>query len=219
MLNLDKLQAVIFDWDNTLAETRTCLVKSINEVLSQHNLPDWDKIKNKRDNNLSFRDNFPILFGNKSCEFYDQYKRVYKKKAKELLSSYPFALEVIKFFKNRGVRVILMTNKDRELLELDLPMLFSPELFDKVVCGHEAQRDKPFPEHAFYSLEGFLKPEEITKENVWIIGDSTQDSDCAKAANALPIRIGEPIWKEDIGNTEGVLFFKNFKELLTALKG
>ena len=69
-LNWQKLQVAAFDWDNTLALTRPALECSINEVLQQNGLPTWNEIKNKRDANLSFRDNFPVLFGDKAAALY-----------------------------------------------------------------------------------------------------------------------------------------------------
>ena len=59
-LSLAKLKAVLFDWDNTLAESRTPLVYAVNKVLEEYGLPDWNVVKQRRDNNLSFRDNFPL---------------------------------------------------------------------------------------------------------------------------------------------------------------
>lgn len=60
-LHADKLKIVIFDWDNTLAETRTPLIYAVNRVLKEYGLPEWKEVKKLRDNNLSFRDNFPRI--------------------------------------------------------------------------------------------------------------------------------------------------------------
>ena len=54
-LHADKLKIVIFDWDNTLAETRTPLIYAVNRVLKEYGLPEWKEVKKLRDNNLSFR--------------------------------------------------------------------------------------------------------------------------------------------------------------------
>lgn len=35
-LHADKLKIVIFDWDNTLAETRTPLIYAVNRVLKEY---------------------------------------------------------------------------------------------------------------------------------------------------------------------------------------
>ena len=46
-LDLSKLEYVIFDWDNTLAESRSTLVLSVNRVLKEYGLPDWEAVKSK----------------------------------------------------------------------------------------------------------------------------------------------------------------------------
>ena len=219
MTTLQNLKVVIFDWDNTLAETRTCLVKSIDTVLFNHNLPSWNEIKHKRDANLSFRDNFSVLYGADAQAFYEEYKAVYKENMQNLLTAYPFGLEVIKFFRKNNIQVILMTNKDRELLDIEMPFLYSPKLFDKIVCGREALKDKPFPEHAYYALDGIFTPDEINTKNVWIIGDSKQDSGCAIACGALPIIIGSDIWGDDVKLEKNIVYYNNFEELYISLEG
>ena len=75
-LNIEGLKAAVFDWDNTLAESRSTLVYAINQVLPQYGLESWDKVKEKRDNNLSFKDNFPKIFGGKAEEAYKKYSEM-----------------------------------------------------------------------------------------------------------------------------------------------
>ena len=66
-LNVSELQYVIFDWDNTLAESRNTLVLAVNRVLDEYGLPDWTQVRDKRDPNLSFMDNFPRIFGEENA--------------------------------------------------------------------------------------------------------------------------------------------------------
>ena len=47
-LNVSELQYVIFDWDNTLAESRNTLVLAVNRVLDEYGLPDWTQVRDKR---------------------------------------------------------------------------------------------------------------------------------------------------------------------------
>ena len=67
-LNISKLKYVLFDWDNTLAESRTSLVYAVDKVLANYGLPCWEVSKEKRNRNLSFKDNFPLIFGDKAKE-------------------------------------------------------------------------------------------------------------------------------------------------------
>lgn len=216
-LNIKGLKAAVFDWDNTLAQSRPPLVYAINTVLREYDMPDWETVKQLRDNNLSFKDNFPRIFGSNADEAYEKYKQIYLKIVKDLIRAFPKTTETLRFFKDNNVPVMIMTNKDRELLEYELPVLFDPALFDKIVCGHEAGRDKPEADHLIYTLQGFLNPFQINATNVWLIGDSPQDSGCAQRTGARAIRIGKDIWNDENETLEDVLFFDSFVDFYQEL--
>lgn len=217
-LNISELRYVLFDWDNTLAESRTALVYTVNQVLKEYHLPPWEDVKKKRDDTLSFRDNFSNIFGPAAAEeAYRRYAGLYLQNVGSLIKTFPGVRKVLAYFRKRGILMIILTNKDRRLLEYELPLLFDRGLFANIVCGHEAPRDKPFPEQAYYALGPWLRPQEINRENVWIIGDSTMDSDCALAAGALPVRIGRPIWHGLETPQPDILYFKDFNAFLAAL--
>ena len=218
VLQVNKLKIILFDWDNTLAETRSALVASVNQVLLDNNLPEWDAIKDRRNRMLSFRDNFPVLFGSRGEELYNNYKLIYRRKIKSLITTFDCVPQTLCYLKSRGIKIAVMTNKDRELFDYELPMLFDPSWFERTVCGHEAPRDKPFPDHAFYTLRGLIDEKDISPEHVWVVGDSAQDSDCAKAAGVLPVRIGKPIWTPDAPPEPGIIYFNNFCLFLQALR-
>ncbi len=216
-LSLAKLKVVLFDWDNTLAESRTPLVYAVNKVLEEYGLPDWNVVKQRRDNNLSFRDNFPRIFGNKAGEAYDKYSKIYLKNVARLISTFEGVSDVLKFLRKKQIKIIIMTNKDRRLLDFELPLLFETEMFDRIVAGHEAPRDKPYGEHALYALQGIIAPEEINPDTVWVVGDSPQDSSCAMAVQARPIRIGKPIWGDDGDKCPDIVYFDTFCDFYKAL--
>lgn len=218
-LELSKLQYVLFDWDNTLAETRTALVTVVNQVLDGYGMPSLDESNGEYDKNLSFRDNFPNIFGEKKHdEAYQRYASLYKQQIKNLISTFPCVQQTLDFFAAHKIPMIVLTNKDRNLLNFELPLLFDSKIFTRIVAGHEASKDKPYPEQAWYALDGLLKPQEFTPEKVWIIGDSDMDSDCALAAGARAIRIGHPIWNDVSELDERVFFFEDFCSFLKTLQ-
>lgn len=53
-LSLKSLKYVLFDWDNTLAESRTALVTVVNQVLAEYHMPNWDIVKNAAMPNFLF---------------------------------------------------------------------------------------------------------------------------------------------------------------------
>lgn len=216
-LSIKNLRVAAFDWDNTLAYSKEALVFSINKVLPLYNLPCWDIVKTRRDRNLSFRDNFPRIFGDKADEAYEKYRIIYKENAKNFLKKPTDAVNVLNFLHNDSVKIVIVTNKDRELLDFELPFLYDTSLFTKIVCGHEALKDKPDAEQLRFAVTGLVN--EIAPQTVWMIGDSPMDSSCALSAGAKAIRIGQPIWEvpNDTENSE-ILFINNFTTLYDLLK-
>lgn len=223
IFDISSLKVAVFDWDNTLAQSRSTLVFSVNQVLAQYHLPCWDKVKKLGKPDLSFRDNFPFIFKEKAKEAYEKYAQIYLQNVHRFISAFPKSTETLKLLKSHGVHLMIMTNKDRRLLEFELPLIFNPKLFDKIVCGHEAQADKPNKSHLIYTLKDFMAPHEINPQNVWVVGDSSVDSRCAIAANALAIRIGRPIFESAISLENDVLYFDSFvdfyENLLLSCKG
>lgn len=217
-MDVSNLRYVLFDWDNTLAQTRPALVSSVNRVLSEYGLPDWDVSSAKRDKNLSFQDNFPNIFGaDKAAAAYKRYCEVYLENGIPEVIATVGADKVLNFFRERKIVIMIVSNKDRRLLAAELPRLYNPHLFAEIVCGHEAPADKPSPQQIRYALRNYLRPEEISKENVWMIGDSRQDSDSAVAAGALPVRIGKSIWGDSGISDEHIVFYDDFSDFYETL--
>ena len=216
-LNVSNLKAVVFDWDNTLAQSTPALTHSINQVLEKYNLPPWDVIKSYRNNNLSFQDNFPLFFGKNAKEAYNLYQQIYLKTALNKIKATEFSHPLLSFFKKRNIPICLMTNKDRKLLEFELPILFDPEIFSHIVCGHEAEANKPNIAHLLKTLHSILNPQDISPQSVWVIGDSPQDSFCACNCGAQGIRIGTSLWKEDAYPPQNCLFFHSFVDFYQSL--
>ncbi len=216
-LSVKSLEVVAFDWDNTLALSSEALVFAVNKVLKKYGLPEWSKVKDLRDRTLSFRDNFPKIFGDKANEAYETYRGIYMENVERLISAPQQALAVLNFLSETGVKLVIVTNKDRLLLEFELPFLYDIKLFDRIVCGHEAERDKPYADQLEFAVHDLV--EQITPQNVWMIGDSPMDSRCALSAGAKAVRIGQPIWElaED-NEDENILFVDDFAKFLQLLR-
>lgn len=217
-LHLDGVRAVLFDWDNTLADTRSLLLAAVNRVLQEYNLPEWFQSSQKIDSSLSFRDNFPNIFGNKAPDAYQRYVEIYQQIAPHMVQTFPGVSEVLSFLHRREIPLYILSNKDRCLLELELNTLFSFNWFKGVTAGREAPADKPDPRHLFFALRDEMTPAEITPESVWMVGDSAQDSCCARSASAAFIQIGSPIWSKTSPVLSSSAFFPDFFAFLGFLE-
>ena len=215
-LNVEKLRVAAFDWDNTLSLNRDVLVKSIDKVLVEYGLPKWEIVKDKRNPDLSFRDNFPLIFGDNFVAAYEKYCAYYRELAPNQVKAPVGAIDLLNLLRDKNVKVVVVTNKDRRLLEFELPFLYQPELFDNIVCGHEAPKDKPAPQQLEFAVQKFTT--NITSESVWMVGDSAMDSKCALAAGAKAVRIGNPIWGDAEKQDGRIIRFTDFSSLLQSVK-
>lgn len=190
MQNLKKPQVIFFDWDNTLALNRDVVVGAMNKVLAKYGKDDWGKTKKeKRDNSKSLKENFVNFFGAKlEKQAYNDYLNFYNEFS-SLLKAPNNAKEMLKLLVDKGIKVIIVSNKERSLLLNEISVLYSDINFFKIMANGDSEKNKPDASPIFKALEETnIK---INPENVWIIGDSNQDIDCGYNAGIQPILYGK----------------------------
>ena len=190
MQNLKKPQVIFFDWDNTLALNRDVVVGAMNKVLAKYGKDDWEKTKKeKRDNNKSLKENFVNFFGVElEKQAYNDYLNFYNEFS-NLLKAPDNAKEMLKLLINKGIKVIIVSNKERSLLLNEISVLYSDINFYKIMANGDSEKNKPDASPIFKALENTNI--EINPKNVWIIGDSNQDIDCGYNAGIQPILYGK----------------------------
>ena len=185
-----KPKIIAFDWDNTLALNREVVVSAMNKVLSKYGKDNWDIIKKeKRDKNKSLKDNFINFFG---LEFekqaYNDYLNFYNE-FNYLLQAPENAKEMLYMLNKKNIYIIIVSNKERKLLLDEIKVLYNDIEFYKIMANGDSEKNKPDPAPIFKALEDLNI--EINYHNVWLIGDSNQDIDCAYNANIQPILYGK----------------------------
>lgn len=190
MKYLNKPQIIFFDWDNTLALNRDVVVGAMNKVLAKYGKDDWEKTKKeKRDNNKSLKENFVNFFGEElEKQAYNDYLNFYNEFS-DLLKAPDNAKEMLRLLTNKGIKVVIVSNKERKLLLNEINVLYKDINFFKIMANGDSEKNKPDASPIFKALENV--DIEITPENVWIIGDSNQDIDCGYNANIQPILYGK----------------------------
>ena len=190
MQELQKPQVIIFDWDNTLALNRDVVVSAMNKVLTKYSKDEWEITKKeKRDKNKSLKENFVNFFGEElEKQAYNDYLKFYYE-FNNLLKAPDNAKEMLNILTDNGVKVIIVSNKERSLLLDEINVLYSNINFFKIMANGDSKKNKPDASPIFKSLEDTnIK---IDPKNVWIIGDSNQDIDCGYNAGIQPILYGK----------------------------
>lgn len=218
-----KPKIIAFDWDNTLALNREVVVNAMNKVLSKYGKAEWDIIKKeKRDKNRSLKENFINFFG---LEFekqaYNDYLNFYNE-FNYLLQAPENAKEMLYMLNKKNIYIIIVSNKERKLLLDEIKVLYNDIEFYKIMANGDSEKNKPDASPIFKALEDLNI--EINYHNVWLIGDSNQDIDCAYNANIQPILYGKgklaetEYFEEKKKATPPMVQILNFKEIIEFFK-
>ena len=209
-----KPKLVIFDWDDTLAKTRNAVVKAMNYVLSLYNLPEWDIIKEqKRDKNKSLKENFPNFFGEKYEEAYSKYLEYYNAEAYKEVEKVENAELFLNNLIRENIKIAIISNKEKSLLLKEVSSCFEKIKFDYICGNGYANKNKPAPDPVYKIMENY--DFELNKDNVWLVGDTKQDTDCALNSNCQPILIGKGKFMDEeyLKLNECIKLFDNFEKL------
>ncbi len=181
-------RAVLFDWDNTLVDSWATIHESLNTTLAAMGHPVWTFDETRARVRKSLRETFPEMFGDdweKARDiFYERFREIHL----EMLVTLPGSEELIRALAQKNVYLGVVSNKSGDHLRREAVHLGWDALFGRLVGATDAVRDKPAIEPVNMALEGSgIAP----GRDVWFVGDTGIDMQCAHNANCVPILIRE----------------------------
>ena len=186
-MKLPTPKAVIFDWDNTLVDTWPVIHEALNKTFADMGTPLWTFDQTRGRVKKSMRDSFPEIFGDdwqKAAKLYQDY---YRSSHLAKLEPLPRAAEVIARVKEKALFSVVVSNKKGPNLRLEVEHMGWGKYFDNVVGADDAARDKPHVDPVHMAFEvSHLKPD----MNVWFVGDSEIDIECAMNTGCTAILYG-----------------------------
>lgn len=214
LINLKSLEnkpkAISFDWDGTLAITNNLIVEAINTVLIKRNMPNYQEMRKKRDKNKSFKENFPIFFGDDYKNAYAEYLSYYSDNCVKAVKSFAGAYVLLKRIVDSNVDIFIISNKEKSILLDEVKVCFPDIKFRDILGNGDTANNKPSPEPLIKAYKQIS--DDITPINFWHIGDGLPDFCSALSANALPIIVHNMDFSED------VIKFSNLDEIMKNLK-
>lgn len=216
-MKLTKPKAILFDWDNTLADTWPTIHQAMSETFTAMGHEPWSMEVTKERVHRSLRDSFPEIFGDRWEEAGDLYITNFRRVHLEKLTPLEDAEEVLKALKDTDIYVALVSNKTGSSLRLEVDHIGWNCYFSKVIGAKDADEDKPSIKPVLLALEG----SGITPgQDVWFVGDSVTDMECAYNANCIPIFYGDQdLSSERFKDFQPVRHFKNHADLVAFIKG
>jgi phosphoglycolate phosphatase len=194
-MEIIKPKAVLFDWDNTLVDTWPVIASAINATFEHFDKEKLTLEQVKANSHRSLKDSFPLIFGEEWPTARSFYYEKYREYADKGISPLQNAEQVLKILINNSVKVGLVSNKLGENLRKEVAVLGWENYFFSAIGSMDAVRDKPHPEPVYKALNVLdIKP----SHEVWFVGDTTVDIECANNTGCLPVLYGDKSSSPDL---------------------
>jgi len=188
MTERKNLSCVIFDIDGTLTRTNELIFASFNYVAQKYvgrTFPPAEIIAlfgPPEEGALSalFGEQHVAAAMDELCEFYREHHA-------ELAGIHPGMEEILRFLRDRGIRLAVFTGKGKRTAAITLHALNLAHYFDLVVSGNDVLHHKPHPEGIQKVLEAFA----VHPSQALMVGDSLGDISASRAAG---VRIATVLW-------------------------
>jgi phosphoglycolate phosphatase len=182
---LKKPKGIIFDWDNTLVDTWPLIQSSIDQTMIAMNLEPWGLEKVRNNVHKSMRESFPEIFGNNWQEAGEIYKNSYRSIHLTNLEFLPNALNLINFLHQKKILQFVVSNKIGNTLRKEAQKLEVDRKFFSLIGSQDSNFDKPDKTPVELALLGSQL--DLKKDEIWFIGDTIADVDCAYNCGITPI--------------------------------
>lgn len=214
---MQKPDAVIFDWDDTIVDTWHVVRTAINETLAHFGHAPWSEDEARKRIGPPARVLFSGLFGEDKWQEADKiYINAYQANISEHIRVHDGARETLAALAAAGVPLAVVSTKRGPLLRAEAAQLGLDGFFKRLVGAGDAPADKPHAAAVQFALEPASIP---PSKNVLFIGDSITDMITAENAGCTGILIEtKPPAEEALAQHPPKHRFKNHTELSDFLK-
>jgi phosphoglycolate phosphatase len=177
-------RAILFDWDNTLVDSWPTIHEATNHCRRAMGHDPWTIEETKARVRLSLREAFPLYYGDRWEEARQIYMSHFETIHLDRICPLPGCLDVLEGLAGEGIYLGIVSNKTGDVLRREAEHLGWSRLFGAIVGAGDAAQDKPAPEPVLLALApGGIAP----GEDVWFVGDTATDLECAIAASCVPV--------------------------------
>jgi phosphoglycolate phosphatase len=184
-----RIEAVIFDFDYTLADSSRGAVECVNCALAALGLPMASSEAICQTIGLSLTDTLARLAGPGFAERSQEFAGQFTKRADEVMADltvlYENVAPVVLALKQRGIKLGIVSTKFRRRIEGILRREHLADVFDAIVGGEDVFRHKPDPESLWKAIERLSVP----ASQVVYVGDSLVDAETARRAGVAFVAV------------------------------
>ncbi len=212
--------ALLFDWDNTLADTWPAIHHALAVTLRAMDREPWTFEETRARVRASARDSFPALFGSRAEEAMGIFFQTYDSDHLAELRERPGATDMLERLNAAGFYLAVVSNKRGDILRREADALNWTRLFRRLVGANDAERDKPAAAPVHLALEdSAIAP----GPDIWFVGDTDIDLVCAANSGCVPVLLRpEPPLPGEFADHPPHRYFDScaaLAQLLTAERG
>jgi phosphoglycolate phosphatase len=177
------LNAIIFDFDLTLADATEGIYQCMNHALEHFGYPSANDETIKKTIGHSIPESFKMITNNDDPVIAKDFMTVFVTKADEIMNKntfvYPYVYEILPEIKNMGIKTAIVSTKYRYRINGILERENLNQFINYVIGGEDVKIHKPNPEGLLIALEKL----NIPKSQVLYVGDSFVDAEAAQNAD------------------------------------
>jgi len=209
-------RAILFDWDNTLVDTWATIHEALNFLMRAMEKPEWSLAETMVRTRLSLRDAFPPLFGERWEEAQGIYLGRFREIHLDRLRPLPGREVMLRALAEEGMFLGVVSNKTGELLRREVAQLGWSDFFGSIVGAGDAPADKPAAAPVLLALSSSGVP---AGEDVWFVGDTAIDMECARNSGCIGVLLGDATAPEEFARFAPHLSFADGTGLFRSLEG
>ncbi len=176
--------AIFWDWDGTVVDSYSVLNEAHNFTLRNLGMRELGEGEFKnyfgKERTFIFRD----IYGERLEKAIEIFQNAIMDNS-HMIKPFDCISEVLRFLKEQGVTMGIITNKKRCFVEKELEHTRFKKFLPIVVCSAEAAQDKPNADPLLKAIK--QADMDVDKHEIWYVGDTETDLKCAKNARCKSV--------------------------------
>ena len=186
------IQAIIFDFDYTLADSSRGVIECINFAFDRLGLPRSADAEIRKTIGLSLPDALVMLVGKEYTQHTEAFIRLFVERADEVMTDrtelFDIVPETVTALRNLGIRLGIVTLKYRYRIEAVLKRDHLSDAFEVIIGFEDMSAQKPDPSGLLAAVDRL----KCVRQNCFYVGDSVTDAKTAQRADIdfIPVLSG-----------------------------
>lgn len=211
---MKKMEAVLFDFDGTIADTNELISESHYRVVEEYFPGRFQRDKMQSFNGPSLDDIYSHLDNFKKEEMIKKYRDYMMEMHDDAITMFPGIKELLVTIHDSGIKVGIVSAKRKDILQQGVRVLEIEPYVDTLIGFGDYQKSKPNPESILLALDKL----NATPSEAMMVGDNYHDIEAGNSAGTQSVFVE---WSEK--SVESILPYQpdfivsNSKELETLI--